>query len=70
MANPNVWTREKLARQFNCSSLFIGIVCEAIQERKEQQVKVLEDIKSRWGRRRRAAREERAKRRESWGRDE
>jgi hypothetical protein len=68
--NPDLWTRDRLAKQFKCSSLFIGIVCEATQERKEQQEKVLEDVKSHWGRRRRTAREDRARRRESWGRDE
>jgi hypothetical protein len=69
-SDPELWTRNKLAKQFNCSSLFIGIVCEASQERKQQQVKVLEDIKSRWGQRRRTAREDRTRRRESWGRGE
>ncbi|KAI9778427.1 MAG: hypothetical protein M1839_008073 [Geoglossum umbratile] len=68
--NPEKWTRDKLAKQFNCSSLFIGIVCEASKERKEQQVKVLEDIKSRWGLRRRTAREDRTRRRELWRRSE
>ncbi|KAH0542336.1 hypothetical protein FGG08_003273 [Glutinoglossum americanum] len=69
-ADPDVWTRAKLAKKFKCSSLFIGIVSEASPERKEEQVKVLEDIKSRWGRKRRTAREDRARRRDSWGRDE
>jgi len=70
MMDPELWTRDKLAKQFNCSSLFIGIVCEESRERKQQQVKALEDIKSRWGLRRRAAREDRMRRRESWGRGE
>lgn len=68
--DPNVWTRDKLAKKFDCSNLFIGIVCEASQERKESQQKVLEAVQSKWGRRRRIAREDRGKRRETWGRDE
>ena len=68
--NPEVWTRAKLAKQFDCSSLFIGIVCEASREHNEKQAKILEDIKSRWGRRRRTAREDRVRRRELWGMDE
>jgi len=70
IADPQLWTRDKLAKQFNCSSLFIAIVCEANQDRKKQQIKVLEDTKSRWGLRRRTAREGRTRRRESWGRGE
>jgi hypothetical protein len=68
-ADPHVWTRDKLAKQFKCSSLFVGIICEADQERKEQQMKLVEDVTARWGRRRRTAREDRARRRELWGRD-
>ncbi|KAI9769263.1 MAG: hypothetical protein M1840_004392 [Geoglossum simile] len=70
MMDPELWTRDRLAKQFKCSSLFIGIVCEASRERKQQQVKALEDIKFRWGLRRRTAREDRMRRRESWGRGE
>lgn len=69
-ADPNVWTRDKLAKKFNCSNLFIGIVCEASKERKEGQQQILEAVKLKWGPRRRTAREDRGKRREMWGRDE
>ncbi|KAI9881464.1 MAG: hypothetical protein M1830_000026 [Pleopsidium flavum] len=68
--DPNVWTREKLAKKFNCSNLFVGIVCEASRERREGQQQILEAVKLKWGRRRRIAREDRVKRRETWGRDE
>ncbi|KAI9709205.1 MAG: hypothetical protein M1812_007728 [Candelaria pacifica] len=67
--DPGVWTREKLAKKFNCSNLFVGIVCEASKEHKEKQLRILEAVKSRWGRRRREAREDRTRRRETWGRD-
>ena len=68
--NPDVWTRDKLAKKFKCSNLFVGIVCEASPERKKSQQQILEAVKLKWGRRRRIAREDRAKRRELWGRDE
>lgn len=46
------------------------MVCEASKERKEQQKQILENVKEKWGRRKRYAREDRAKRRELWARDE
>lgn len=67
--NPDVWTRDRLAKRFDCSNLFVGIVCEASPERKEAQQQILEAVKLKWGRRRRIAREDRTKRRELWGRD-
>ncbi|KAI9699688.1 MAG: hypothetical protein M1836_002722 [Candelina mexicana] len=67
--DPSLWTREKLAKKFDCSNMFIGIVCEASKEHKEKQLRILEAVKSRWGRRRREAREDRTRRRETWGRD-
>ncbi|KAL8745497.1 MAG: hypothetical protein Q9190_002378 [Brigantiaea leucoxantha] len=64
------WTRSKLAEKFQCSPLFIALVCEASQERKNQQREVLQQVKDRWGTKRRHAREDREKRRSMWGRDE
>ncbi|KAI9858432.1 MAG: hypothetical protein M1824_004299 [Vezdaea acicularis] len=69
-SDPEVWTRQKLAKRFNCSSLFVGMVCEASKEQKQRQAQKLEDVKARWGPRRRTAREDRARRRAAWGRDE
>lgn len=68
--DPFEWTRAKLADKFQCSQFFVALVCQASKERKEQQKLVLEKTVARWGRRRRYAREDRAKRRELWGRDE
>ena len=65
-----MWTRAKLAERFDCSQFFIGMVCEASKERKEQSRQALENVKARWGKRRQYAREDRAKRRELWGRDQ
>ncbi|KAL8950489.1 MAG: hypothetical protein Q9222_003478 [Ikaeria aurantiellina] len=68
--DPFTWSRKKLAEKFDCSEFFVAMICEASPERKEQQRKALEDVKARWGTRRRHAREDRQKRRELWGRDE
>lgn len=67
--DPFTWTRKKLAEKFVCSQFFVGMVCEASKERKEQQERILESVKEKWGRRRRYAREDRARRRELWARD-
>ena len=68
--NPFTNTRKKLAEKYGCSERFVGMVCEASKERKEQQAKILENIKSRWGKKRTHAREDRQRRRELWYRDE
>ncbi|KAL9613202.1 MAG: hypothetical protein Q9167_002218 [Letrouitia subvulpina] len=67
--DPSTWTRIKLAKKFECSQFFIALVCEASQERKAQHREALEAVKSKWGKKRRYAREDRQKRRELWGRD-
>lgn len=46
------------------------MICEASKERKEQQAKILENVKARWGKKRTHAREDRQRRRELWYRDE
>ncbi len=69
-SDPFTWTRKKLAEKYDCSQFFVGLICQASEERVEQQTKVLEDIKSKWGMRRRHAREDRTRRRELWGKDE
>lgn len=68
--DPFRWTRKKLAEKFDCSQFFVGMVVQASKERKEQQIQILKNVKERWGWRRRYAREDRAKRRKLWGRDE
>ena len=68
--DPNKWTQNKLAEKFECSQFFIGMVSKAPKERIEKAKKELEEVKEKWGQRRRYAREDRQKRRELWGRDE
>ncbi|KAJ6153789.1 hypothetical protein N7470_006748 [Penicillium chermesinum] len=70
LSDPMTWSRYKLAKRFDCSALFIAMVCEASPEKKEIQKQVLEAVQSRWGPKRRMAREDRQLRREAWGRDE
>ncbi|PLN77978.1 mitochondrial ribosomal protein subunit L20-domain-containing protein [Aspergillus taichungensis] len=70
LTDPMSWSRWKLAKRFGCSPMFIAMVCEAAPEKKEMQKQVLEAIQSRWGAKRRMAREDRQLRRETWGRDE
>jgi len=68
--DPTKWTRTRLAEKFGCSQFFVGLVCQASKEKLDKDKEELEHIKERWGRRRRYAREDRAKRRVLWGRDE
>ncbi|KAI4094810.1 MAG: hypothetical protein LQ348_003197 [Seirophora lacunosa] len=70
LEDPFTWSRKKLAQKFDCSDFFVAMICEASPERKKQQQRALDEIKARWGNRRRHAREDRQKRRILWGRDE
>ncbi|KAJ5114599.1 hypothetical protein NUU61_000358 [Penicillium alfredii] len=69
LSDPMTWSRHKLAKRFECSQMFIAMVCEASPEKKEIQKQVTQAIQSRWGPKRRMAREDRQLRRETWGRD-
>ncbi|KAF2138464.1 uncharacterized protein K452DRAFT_216082, partial [Aplosporella prunicola CBS 121167] len=66
--DPAVWTREALAKKFDCSQFFVGLVAPA-PERGAAKALELEEARKRWGRRKREAREDRVRRREMWGRD-
>lgn len=68
--NPDKWTRNNLARKYNCSAFFVGIVAEATQEQKDRQLQTLDAIKARWGAKKTMAREDRIRRRETWGKAE
>jgi hypothetical protein len=64
--DPDEWTNTKLARKFNCSSLFISICLTQCgvdnTKRKLEMKEKLEAVQARWGPRRRKAREEQEKR--------
>ncbi|CAZ83574.1 unnamed protein product [Tuber melanosporum] len=66
-SDPGLWTRRKLAEEFGTSSLFVGMVAEADDERRKKMWAKAEMVKKQWGPRRRNARIDRAKRREGWG---
>lgn len=68
--DPIEWSAKKLAKKFDCSGIFVGFVTEGIaKEKQKQQKQLTQVVKSRWGVKRRTAREDRALRRERWGRD-
>lgn len=69
MADPMTWSRNKLAKRFDCSPVFIAMVCQASKEKREIQARILEAVQSRWGPKRRMAREDRQLRKEAWGQD-
>lgn len=69
LSDPMTWSRWKLAKRFGCSAMFIAMVCEAGPEKKKIQMKVLEAVQSKWGVKRRMAREDRQLRKETWGRE-
>ncbi|KAL9624236.1 MAG: hypothetical protein Q9160_001483 [Pyrenula sp. 1 TL-2023] len=68
--DPLQWSAAKLAKKFECSGLFVSLATADVvsNERRKQQKQVLEAVKSRWGAKRRRAREDRALRKETWGR--
>ncbi|KAK6514310.1 hypothetical protein TWF506_008706 [Arthrobotrys conoides] len=67
--NPDVYTRNKLAKMFGCSEFFVGMVAPTTEERKKEMRKRVEDVKAGWGKIRSFARMERGRRRELWSRD-
>jgi hypothetical protein len=64
--DPDAWDNTKLARKFNCSSVFISICLSQCgvddSKRKKEMQEKLEAIKARWGPRRRKAKEEQERR--------
>ncbi|RDL37593.1 Uncharacterized protein BP5553_05026 [Venustampulla echinocandica] len=70
---PDKWTSLKLGKKFNCSSMFITICLSqagADHGWRDQKKTRLEDIKERWGPRRRMAHEDKLKRMQMALRDE
>ncbi|KAI1609282.1 mitochondrial ribosomal protein subunit L20-domain-containing protein [Exophiala viscosa] len=69
--DPMQWSVNHLAKKFDCSPIFAMYATEGLApEKQEQQKLVTEVVKSRWGKKRREAREDRALRKERWYRDE
>jgi hypothetical protein len=69
--NPSEWSVKKLSKKYDCSPVFVSFVTsEVAKEQKEKQKQVTDFVKSRWGIKRRTAREDRAVRKDRWFRDE
>ncbi|KAG9239609.1 mitochondrial ribosomal protein subunit L20-domain-containing protein [Amylocarpus encephaloides] len=72
--DPEKWNANKLARKFNCSSMFVSIClkqCGADDTNyKKQEKDKLDAIRAKWGPRRTMAREDREKRKQMALRDE
>lgn len=67
--DPTTWTRVKLAEKFGCSQFFVSL-CAQAPEAKIRQDEALAAVKSKWGRQKREAREDRQTRKAKWGRGE
>jgi len=65
--DPHKWTRVRLAEKFDCSQFFVSL-CASAPQVKEARDLELEAVKSKWGRQKQDAREERQRRKEGWGR--
>jgi hypothetical protein len=66
--DPKHWTRRRLAEKFDCSQFFVSL-CVTAPEAAIQREKELEEVKDKWGRRKREAREARSERKKLWGMD-
>ncbi|KAF2170017.1 hypothetical protein M409DRAFT_19630 [Zasmidium cellare ATCC 36951] len=66
--DPRTWTRVRLAEKFDCSQFFVSLCCSAPEVADERE-RELERIKSKWGRKKREARDLRQERKKLWGRD-
>jgi len=66
--NPRYWSRTRLAKKFDCSAFFVSIAAKneemGLEDRRRD-----EEARKRWGPRKRAAKNDRIRRRELWGRD-
>jgi hypothetical protein len=61
------WSLPKLAEKFGCSIYFATLCCVNIGNLQEERRRELEAIKSRWGRKKTEAREDRKERKSLWG---
>jgi hypothetical protein len=66
--DPYTWTRVKLAEKYGCSQFFVSMIVKAKEKAREVAEGHLA-MKKRWGQHRREAREDRERRKVTWGRD-
>lgn len=70
-SDPMQWSVNRLSKKFDCSPIFAMYATEGLAPGKQEQQKLVTQIvKSRWGKKRREAREDRELRKERWYRDE
>ena len=67
-SDPDQWTRVRLADKFGCSQFFVGMIAKA-PEKAAKVSRQHEAMRSRWGVRRRTARDDHERRKSLWGRD-
>lgn len=67
-ADPRKWSRARLAEKFDCSNFFVGLVCKS-REMGAEMKRAEEEARSKWGRKKREAMEDRKRRKATWGRD-
>lgn len=70
LSDPVQWSRLRLAKRFNCSTMFVAICCEAPAEKKAAEEAKKAAFKARWGPRKMKAAVDRARRKELWFREE
>lgn len=70
--DPAQWTLSRIADRFQCTAFFAGRVTAGIatEEYRREARRPHEEMRKKWGKRRREAREQRVRRREGWSRDE
>ncbi|KZT27391.1 hypothetical protein NEOLEDRAFT_138775 [Neolentinus lepideus HHB14362 ss-1] len=70
LEDPKKWTRAELARKFNCTTQFVGMVTKVPnalrKEIKREKAQMDEEARTKWGPRRRMVREIAKKKREFW----
>lgn len=64
--DPETHTRQKLALQYNCSPLFVGMIAPLKKEMHQKIGEALEKQKEKWGERKKVAREVRKRRKAHW----
>lgn len=69
-ADPTQWSIQRLAKKYDCNAVFVMLVVDGLAKQKGNQQKLVKEIvKSRWGTKRREAREDRELRKERWYKD-
>ena len=67
--DPLKWSVKQLAKKYDCSPIFVQFITGGNKEQRQRQKAITEAVKSRWGKKRTVAREDRALRKERWYRD-